>query len=146
MRCWRVLMCLVESFICPWLTRAQMVQGWPHMECRWSGPCLAPQGHLPYVRARFAQGHPEELINRLRSLATPSKQLINTLLRLLRDHAAINKRFAHDIAQAFAKLVNQLAHALAHAAGQLLRFSQGHAGPRHVCMGGPSHFATWCSL
>ncbi len=76
---------------------------------------------VPYVRARFAQGHPEELINRLRSLATPSKQLINTLLRLLRDHAAINKRFAHDIAQAFAKLLNQLAHALAHAAGQLLR-------------------------
>ncbi len=80
-----------------------------------------PGVQIPYVRARFAQGHPEELIKRLRSLATPSKQLINTLLRLLRDHAAINKRFAHDIAQAFAKLLKQLAHALAHAAGQLPR-------------------------
>ncbi len=67
---------------------------------------------IPYVRARFAQGHPEELINRLRSLATPSRQLINTLLRPLRDLATINKRFAHDIAQAFDKLINQLAHAL----------------------------------
>ncbi len=40
----------------------------------------------------IAQGHPEELINTLRSLATPSRQLINTLLRRLRHLATINKR------------------------------------------------------
>ncbi len=57
--------------------------------------------YIPYVRARFAQGHGEELMNSSRSLATPSKQLMNTLLRPLRDLATINNCFAHDIAQAF---------------------------------------------
>ncbi len=44
------------------------------------GPCATIVG-MPYVRARFAQGHPEELINRLRSLVTPPRQSTNALLR-----------------------------------------------------------------
>ncbi len=63
---------------------------------------------LPSVRARFARGYLEELINTLLSFAAPSKQLINALLRPLRKHAAINIRFAHDIAQAVDKLINSL--------------------------------------
>ncbi len=80
------------------------------------GLCQAPNRlwishhhhQLPSVRARFAQGYPEELINTLLSFAAPSKQLINTMLRPLRNPAAINICFAHDFAQAIDKLINSL--------------------------------------
>ncbi len=49
---------------------------------------------IPSVRARFAQEYLDELINTLLSVAAPSKQLLNTLLRPLRNHAAINICFA----------------------------------------------------
>ena len=54
--------------------------------------------YTPSVRERFAQGHPEQVINPLRSFITPSKQLMNTLLRPLHDPATLDPRFAHDIA------------------------------------------------
>ncbi len=68
--------------------------------------------NIPSVRARFAWGYLEELINTLLSFAAGSKQLINALPRPLRKHAAINIRFAHDFAQALDKLNKELAHAL----------------------------------
>ncbi len=60
------------------------------------------------VHARFAPGYPEKLISTLLSFVAPSKQLINSMLRPLRNHAAINKRFAHDFAQTVDKSINSL--------------------------------------
>ncbi len=75
---------------------------------------------VPSVRARFAWGYLEELINTLLSFAAPSKQLINALLRPLRKHAAINIRirFAHDFARAVDKLIKSMRMHFAQAAMQ----------------------------